>query len=199
MSDTNAGPGKAGKRKEWVPYLIRGLLGTVIAITLVQKFLFPQKLSNWPIYLGLYFFFNGLLSFKEARSAPTKTSGPILAALTSLIGGLLIITTYTLYRLEVITYISLGVLSYVFSATVIVIGLLQAHHAVRMTPQPVLKRAHLLFGFLEVLLGIVILGFQIDWQADAVALVWVALVATYMFYVADRIRSASIPQSDSPR
>jgi hypothetical protein len=189
MSDTIAEPGKAKKRKEWVPYLIRGVLGIVIAITLIQKFLFPQKLSNWPIYMGVYFIANGVLSFKEARSAPTKTSGLILAALTSLIGGLLIVTTYALYRLEVITYLRLGVLSYVFSAIVIVIGLLQAHHAVRMTPHPILKRAHLLFGFLEVLLGIVILGFQIDWQADAVALVWVALVATYMFYVAHRMRS----------
>jgi hypothetical protein len=58
-----------------------------------------------------------------------------------------------------------------------------------MTLRPVLKRAHLVFGFLEILLGIVIIGFQIDWQADAVAFLWVVLVATYMFYVAHRMRS----------
>jgi len=186
LSDTNAEPGKAKKSRKWVPYLIRGVLGTVIAITLVQSFLFPQKLSNWPIYMGVYFFANGVMSFKEARSAPTKTSGPMLAALASLIGGLLAIASYVSYR---VTPTYLGIYPYVFGAIVIVIGILQVHHAVRMTPHPVLKRAHLVLGYLEILLGIVIIGFQIDWQADAVALVWVVLVAAYMFYVAHRMRS----------
>ena len=184
MSDTTAEPGKA-KDKKWVQYLIRGVLGTIIALTLIQKFLFPEKLSNWPIYMGIYFLANGALSLKEARSAPTKTSGPILTALASLIGGLLVIGSYLFYR---VTLDYLGVYPYEFAAIVIVIGLLQAHHAVRMIPYPILKRADLVFGLLEILLGIVMIGFQIDWQADAVALVWVVLVAIYMFYVAYCIR-----------
>jgi xanthine/uracil permease len=182
-------PGPAAvktKGKKWVPYLIRGVLGTIIAITLVQYFLIPQKLSNWPIYMGIYFLANGVLSFKEARSAPAKTNRPILAALASIIGGVLAIISYVSYR---VTPIYLGIYPYVFGAIVIVIGLLQAHHAVRMTPHPILKRAHRVFGFLEILLGIVMLWFQIDWQADAVAFVWVVLVAIYMFYVAHSIRN----------
>ena len=185
MSGPNAEPGKA-KNKKWVPYLIRGVLGTIIAITLVQSFLFPGKFSNWPFYMGVYFLANGVLSFKGARSTPTKTRGPILAALASIIGGLLVIAL-------VVTPTYRAIYQYIFAVIVIVIGLLQAHHAVRMTPQPILKRAHLVFGFLEILLGIVIIGFQIDWQADAVALVWVVLVATYMFYVAHSIRNTPIP------
>ena len=183
MSNSVARP---RSNKKWVPYLIRGILGTIIAVTLIQKFLFPQKASNWPIYMGVYFLANGVLSFKEARSAPAKASRLILAALTSIIGGLLILIIYPLYSRILI---STNLYVYVFSAVVIVIGLLQAHDAVHMTLRPVLKRAHLVFGFLEILLGIVIIGFQIDWQADAVAFVWVVLVATYMFYVAHRMRS----------
>jgi len=185
LSDTSAEPGKTKKSKKWVPYFIRGVLGTIIAITLIQYFLIPQKLSNWPIYMGIYFLANGVLSFKEARSAPTKASGPVLAALASLIGGVLAIVSYVFYR---VTPTYLGIYPYVFGTIVIVIGILQAHGAVHMTPHPILKRAHLIFGFLEILLGIVMIGFQIDWQADAVALVWVVLVAIYMFYVAYCIR-----------
>jgi len=135
--------------------------------------------------MGVYFLANGVLSLREARSTPTKTRGPIIAALTSIIGGLLLMTAYLLYSRELV---STNLYVYTFSAVVIIIGLLQAQHAVRMTPHPILKRAHLLFGFLEVLLGIVIIAFQADWQADAVAFVWVVLVTIYMFYVAYRLR-----------
>jgi hypothetical protein len=183
VSDTSAEPKKS---KKSTSYLIRGIMGTIIAITLVQKFISPEKASNYPIYMGVYFLANGLLSLKEARSAPTKASGPILAALTSTIGGVLLVTIYPLYSR---TLISTNLYTGAFSAIVIVIGLLQAHHAVHMTPHPVLKRAHLVFGFLEVLLGIVIIAFPIDWQADAVAFVWVVLISVYMFYVAHSMRS----------
>lgn len=190
MSTGGAEPAKA-KAKKWVPYLIRGVLGTIIALTIIQYFLIPQKLSNWPIYLGIYFIANGALSFKveEIRlnfAGPTKSRGPILAALASLIGGVLVIVSYVFSR---VTPDNLGLYPYIFGAIVIVIGLLQVNHAVRMTPYPILKRAHLVFGFLEILLGIVMFGFQVDWQADAVALVWVVLVAAYMFYVTHSVRS----------
>jgi hypothetical protein len=184
VSETNAKP--AVKSKKWVSYLIRGLTGLIIAITLIQKFLNPQRPSNYPFYMGIYFLANGALSLREARSAPTKERGPILAALTSIIGGLLVIIAFPLYSQALI---SADRFSYGFAAVVIVIGLLQAHHAVHMTPHPILKRAHLVFGALEILLGIVIIGFPTDWQADAVALVWIVLVSAYMFYVAYRMRS----------
>ena len=71
---------------------------------------------------------------------------------------------------------------------VIVIGLLQFSGAVHMTPQPVVKQAHQIFGFLEVLLGIVVLAAPIDWEANAVAFVWLVAAAIYMLYVASRLR-----------
>lgn len=174
------------KNRRWVSYFIRGVTGAIIAITLVQKFISPERASNYPIYMGIYFLANGVLSLKEARSEPTKTNGPILAALTSVIGGLLLAIGYLLYSRELV---SANLYVYGFSMIVIVIGLLQLHHAVRMTPHPVLKRAHLVFGFLEVLLGIVVTVFSLDWEADAVAFVWVVLVSIYMFYMAHVFRS----------
>ncbi|HXZ89762.1 MAG TPA: DUF308 domain-containing protein [Candidatus Dormibacteraeota bacterium] len=185
MSSTSTGPGEAGKNK-WISYVIRGVTGAIIAISLIQKFLSPEKASNYPIYMGVYFLANGVLSLKEARAATQKASAPSLAALTSVVGGIVLIFTYLLYSR---TLLSANLYAYTFSAIVIIIGLLQLHHAVRMTPHPVLKRAHLVFGSLEVLLGVVVIIFSIDWQADAVALVWVVLVSIYMFYVAHVLRS----------
>jgi uncharacterized membrane protein HdeD (DUF308 family) len=178
------------KKKKWLPYLIRGVMAVVIAATLVQQFVVPgSKASNFPIYLGVYFLANGILSLRLARSESDKGRGPILAALASIIGGLALIIAFpfSTYRDSLIAT-DLG--RYVFSAIVIVIGLLQARGAVHMTPQPILKRAHLVLGFLEILLGIVVLAAPIDWEANAVALIWTMLVATYMFYVAQSLRSA---------
>jgi len=178
----------AKKNRKWVSYVIRGVTGAIIAITLIQKFISPERASNYPIYMGIYFLANGMLSLKEARSTPTKTKGPTLAALTSTVGGLLLAFGYLLYSRELV---SANFYVYGFSVIVILVGLLQIHHAVRMTPHPILKRAHLVFGFLEVLLGIVVAVFSLDWEADAVALVWVVLVSVYMFYVAHVLRNTS--------
>lgn len=185
MSETNSKPTSAKNRKR-LTYLIRGVMGLVIATSLIQKFLNPEKPSHYPIYMGVYFLANGVLSLKEARTPPMKGRRPILAALASIIGGLLLVVGFPLYNHALI---STNAFTYGFAAIVIVIGLLQAHHAVRMTPHPILKRAHLVFGFLEIMLGVVVIAFTIDWQADAVALVWVLLVSIYMFYVAYRIRN----------
>ena len=176
-------------RKKWLPYLIRGIMAIIVAITLVRQFVVPgSKASNFPIYLGVYFLANGILSLKTARADPGKGKGDVLAALTTLIGGLALIVAFPFssYRDSLI---ATDVGRYTFSAIVVLMGLLQVQGGVHMTPQPVLKRAHLVFGFLEILLGIVVLAAQIDSEANAVAFVWLVLVAVYMLYVAHRLRS----------
>jgi hypothetical protein len=190
MSASEAKTGK-GQRKKWLPYLIRGIMAVIVAITLVRQFIEPgSKASNFPIYLGVYFLANGILSFKEARSGPSGGSRrEALAAVTSIIGGLALIVAYPFssYR-ESLIATDIG--RYAFSAIVIIIGLLQTQDAVHMTPQPIVKQAHLVFGFLEVLLGLVVLAAPIDWEANLVALVWITLIAIYMLFVAHRLRGA---------
>ena len=190
MSSSDVKQGKAN-RKEWLPYLIRGILGVIIAANLVQFVFVRDKGPNLPIYMGLFFLFNGILSLKEARAEPIKSTGPILAALTSIIGGLafVIIYPFSSYR-QTLVGTDLG--RYVFGAIVIIIGLLQLGGTLHITPEPVLKRAHWIFGFLEVLLGIVVMASGADGVALTIAFVWVVLVAIYMFYVAHRLRSTSL-------
>ncbi|MGA2784764.1 MAG: hypothetical protein ABSF09_08720 [Candidatus Bathyarchaeia archaeon] len=190
MSSNDERQGKE-KRKKWLPYLVRGILGVLIAVNLTQQFFTPVKGPNLPIYMGLFFLFNGILSFKEARAEPIKSTGPILAALTSIIGGLafVIIYPFSPYR-QTLVGTDLG--RFVFSAIVIIIGLLQLGGTLHITPEPVIKQAHLVFGFLEVLLGIVVMVSGGEWLANTVAFVWVALVAGYMFYVAHRLRSTML-------
>jgi len=190
MSDPNAKSEK-GQRKKWLPYLIRGILGIIIAANLIQYVLTPTKGPNLPIYMGLFFLFNGILSFKEARAEPVKGTGPILAALTSIIGGLafIIIYPFSPYRQ---TLVGTDFGRYLFGAIVIIIGLLQLAGTIHITPEPVLKHAHLVFGCLEVLLGIIVMASGADSLALTVAFIWVTLVAIYMFYVAHRLRSTSL-------
>jgi len=173
-----------------LPYLIRGTMAIIVAITLVRQFVVPgSEVSNFPIYLGVYFLANGILSLKIARSDAERGRKDLAAALTSMIGGLLLIVAFPFssYRDSLIAT-DFG--RYSFSAIVIIIGLLQVQKAVYMTPQRIVKHAHLIFGFLEILLGIVVLASPIGWEANAVALVWLVLVAIYMFTVARRLRAA---------
>jgi uncharacterized membrane protein HdeD (DUF308 family) len=186
----NAVANTQAKRKKWLPYLIRGIMAIIVAVTLIRQFVVPgSKASNFPIYLGIYFLANGILSLREARSETTQTRGPILAALASIVGGLMLIVTFPFssYRDSLIAT-DLG--RYLFSGIVIIIGLLQVQGVVHMTPEPILKRAHRVFGFLEILLGIVVLAAPIDWEANAIALIWTVLIAIYMLYVAHRLHSA---------
>ena len=193
MSAPDAKLGK-GQRKKWLSYLIRGILGIIIAANLIQYVLTPVRGPNLPIYMGLFFLFNGILSFKEARAEPVKSTGPLLAALTSIIGGLafVIIYPFSPYR-QTLVGTALG--RYSFGAIVIIIGFLQLGGTVHITPEPVVKQAHLIFGFLEVLLGVIVMVSGADWMALTVAFVWVAFVAMYMLYVAHRLRSTSLTSS----
>jgi hypothetical protein len=195
VSDTTAKPGK-GSRKQWLPYLIRGILGIVIAANLIQFVFIRVKGPNFPMYMGLFFLFNGILSFKQARAEHVKSTGLILAALTSIIGGLALVIIYPFspYR-QTLVGTDLG--RYVFGAIVIIIGLLQLGGTLHITPEPVVKQAHLVFGLLEVLLGIAVMASPIDWVALTIGFVWVTLVAIYMFYVVHRLRSTLL--IDSPK
>jgi hypothetical protein len=173
-------------RKKWFSYLNRGIFAIPVALSLVYQLIVqPEKGSNFPVYLGYYFLLNGVLSLQVARSASEK-SGESLAAAASIAGGFWLIINYpfNIYRL---TGVATDLGRVVFSAIVIVIGLLQVRGAVRMTPQPIVKHADLAFGFLEVILGLVVIVTPIDWEANAVALVWVVLTSVYMFYVASRL------------
>jgi len=182
-------PAESKSKKKWLPYLIRSIMAIIVAITLVRQFVEPgSKASNFPIYLGIYFLANGILSFREARSEPGPQRGLTLAALVSIIGGVALVVAFPFssYRDSLI---ATDVGRYAFSAIVIIIGLLQAQGSVHITPQPIVKQANLIFGFLEILLGVVVLAAPIDWEANAVAFTWIVLIAIYMFYVALRLRA----------
>jgi hypothetical protein len=187
MSDPDPKPGMA-QRKKWLPYLIRGILGVIIAVNLIQFVFIREKGPNFPMYMGLFFLFNGILSFKQARAEPVKSTGLVLAALASIIGGLTLVIVYPFspFRQTLVTT-DLG--RYTFGAIVIIIGLLQLGGTLHITPEPVVKQAHLVFGFLEVLLGIAVMAAPVDWVAITIGFVWVTLVAIYMFYVVHRLRS----------
>jgi hypothetical protein len=163
-------------------------MAVAVAASLTQQLIAqPEKGSTFPVYLGYYFLLNGVVSLQAARSTPENAKGT-WAAIASSVGGLWLIITYPFnvyHRIGVAT--NLGRL--IFSTIVIVIGILQVQGAVRMTPQPIIKHANLIFGFLEIVLGMVVIAAPIDWQANAVALVWTALVSIYMFFVAHRLHN----------
>jgi len=181
-------PPASGKTRIF-PYLMRGIMAIIVAITLVRQFVVPgSDVANFPIYLGIYFLANGILSLRIARSDPERGRKDLLAASTSIIGGLLLVVTFPVssYR---DSFVATDIGRYAFSAIVILIGLLQVLKTVYMTPQVVVKHAHLVLGSLEMLLGIVVLALPIGWEANAVALIWLMLVAIFMFLVAYRLHS----------
>ncbi len=173
-------------KKKWLPYLVRGIMAMITAFTLVQQLIIPgSNASNFPSYLGFYFLANGILTFRMARSDDFRRG--VFAALTSIIGGLTLIVWYPFGSYSN-SLISTALGRYAFSAVVIIIGLLQVQDAVQMTPEPITKRANAVFGFLEILLGIVVLAAPVDSEANAVAFVWTATVSIYMLYVAGQMR-----------
>ena len=183
------------KKKKWLPYLVRGILGTIIAATMFELFLVTDKpltefsVANFPIYIGFFFLMNGLLSLKLARSAATDRRRAIAAALTSIIGGLLIITIYPFgsYRTTLVST-ALGRLA--FGAIVIILGVLQIRDRVAVTSQPALERPKIVLGGLEVLFGITVIAFPINMFVGAIAFAWIVLVVIYMFFLAHILRRA---------
>jgi len=182
-------------RKKWLPYLVRGTLGTIIAATMFEQFFVTEKsltefsVANFPIYIGFFFLMNGLLSLKLARSAATDRSRAIAAAVASIIGGLLIIIIYPFssYRTTLVST-ALGRLA--FGAIVIILGVLQIQDRVAVTPQPALERPKIVLGALEILFGIAVIASPINKFVGAIAFAWVVLVVIYMFYLAHILRRA---------
>jgi len=111
-----------------------------------------------------------------------------LAAIASSVGGFWLIIAYP-FNLYHLVGVATNLSRFIFSAIVIVIGILQVQGTVRMTPQPIVKHADLMFGFLEIVLGMVVIAAPIDWEANAVALVWTVLVSIFMFFVAHRLHN----------
>ena len=177
-----------GRKKKWFPYLSRGIMAVAVAASLTQQLIAPpEKGSTFPVYLGYYFLLNGVLSLQVARSMPENTK-ETWAAVASSVGGLWLIIAYP-FNLYHLIGVATDLGRFIFSTIVIVIGILQVQGTVRMTPQPIVKHADLTFGFLEVVLGVVVIAAPIDWQANAVALVWTVLVSTFMFFVAHSLRN----------
>jgi uncharacterized membrane protein HdeD (DUF308 family) len=77
----------------------------------------------------------------------------------------------------------------VFAVLLTTIGLLQIHGSIYMTQEPRMRLPDLVFGFLEILLGLVVLASPVGNVAGAIAFVWIVLVAVYMFFVAHRLHS----------
>jgi len=184
---SDAATDKDASKKKWLPFLIRGIMGIVIAATMVRDlFATAKTATNLPMYLGVYFIANGVLSLKLARAETTDKS-KLLAPLASIIGGLALVVTYPFssYR-ETLVATDLGRVA--FGAIVIIIGLLQVQGTLHITPQPVLKNVGRVLGLLEILLGVAVIASPIAWQALSIGFVWLILVAVYMFYVAFRLR-----------
>jgi len=173
---------------------VRGALGTIIAATMFEQFLVTEKpltefsIANFPIYIGFFFLMNGLLSLKLARSAVAGRRS-IAAAVTSIIGGLVIIIIYPFssYRTTLVST-ALGRLA--FGAIVIILGMLQIRDRVALTPKPALERPKIVLGGLEVLFGITVIASPINKFIGAIAFAWLALVVVYMFYLAHILRRA---------
>jgi len=189
--------GEKVKAKTWLPYVLRGVLGIIIASTILEQFFLTGNpvtefsVGNFPIYLGFYFLMNGLLTFKEAHSTlivPADSRKLTLASLAGVNGGLalLIVYPFSSYHL---TLMSTDVGRSVFAVVVIVIGLLQIQGSIYMTREPKMRLPDLVFGFLEILLGLVVMAAPIGNIAGSIAFVWVVLVAVYMFIVAHRLHS----------
>jgi uncharacterized membrane protein YeiH len=183
--------------KKWVPYLLRGALGMIIASTILAQFFLSGKtgaqfsVKNFPIYLGFYFLMNGILTFKEAHStlvAPADSRKLMLASLASIIGGLGLLTVYPFSSYH-LTLMSTDVGRLVFALVVIIIGLLQIQGSIYMTHEPRMRLPDLVFGFLQILLGLVVLASPIGDLAGTIAFVWVVLVSVYMFSVARRMHN----------
>jgi len=170
------------RKMDWLPYLIRGLMGIITAYTLYRELLHPtpSAVSNFPIYLGLYFLANGVITFKQVRMAPIVTRKAIMGSLTSIIGGLVILVTFpfSAYRATLVATTPGRI---AFGTIVLLVGIVAITGKVRITPEPILRQGRYVTACLEVLLGVVIIIFPIDWKTRVAGIVWLLVVGVYMF------------------
>jgi len=171
-------------------------MGLIVAVTLVRQ-LFYLRLSNFWIYLGVYFIANGLLSFKEIRRIPAKRIGSILGPMISIIGGSIMVVAYP-FSAYAATLVPTDAGKYTFGIIVSFIGLLEILGMVRIAAKEVVKNVHFIFGGLEVLLGIILIAFPLSWETRlfelawiTIALLWIIPVAIYMFLVAYQLHNSS--------
>ena len=194
---TEESKGEKVKARTWLPFVLRGVLGVIIASTILEQFFLSWKTGaefsvlNFPIYLGFYFLMNGILTFKEAHSTlivPADSRKLTLASLAGIIGGLFLLIVYPFSSYH-LTVMSTDIGRSLFGVIVIVIGLLQIQGSIYMTHEPRMRLPDLTFGFLEILLGLVVMAAPIGNLAGSIAFVWVVLVAVYMFIVAHCLHS----------
>jgi len=169
-------------------------MGSIVTVTLVRQLLY-LKVSNFWIYLGVYFITNGVISFKEARSAPTREIRSILGPIISIIGGSMMAVTYPFSAYSA-TLVPTEAGKMTFGIIVTTVGLLEAMGKVRITAEPIVKRIHLVFGGVEMLLGSILIAFPLSWETRlfelvwiSIALLWIIPVTSYMYFVAYRIRT----------
>ena len=171
-------------------------MGAIVAVTFTLEMLGLAKASNFPIYLGFYFIANGILSFKQARFASSKVRGSTLSAVISIIGGSVLVVTYPFSSYRA-TMVATDLGRTVFGVIIAVVGALELFGKVRITAEPLMKQIPKLLGGLMVLLGFLFILFQISWITRLVAIVWTILVACYMLFLAQKLRSDSLGKDGS--
>jgi hypothetical protein len=190
--------GEKMKPRKWLPYVLRGTLGIIIASTILEQFFLSGKpvtefsVGNFPIYLGFYFLMNGILTFKEAHSrliVPPDSRKLTNASLVSIIGGLFLLIAFPFSSHSDLTLLTGDTARLAFAVVVTIIGLLQIQGSIYMAQEPRMRLPDLVFGFLEILLGLVVLAAPVGDVAGSIAFVWIVLVAVYMFIVAHRLHS----------
>jgi len=87
---------------------------------------------------------------------------------------------------------------FTFGVIVSVIGMLEVLGKVRIAAKEVVRKVHLVFGGLEMLLGIILIAFPLSWETRlfelawiTIALLWIIPVAIYMFLVAYQLHNSS--------
>ncbi|MGO9645127.1 MAG: TRIC cation channel family protein [Candidatus Bathyarchaeia archaeon] len=195
---TEQAKGEKVKARTWLPFVLRGVLSVIIASTILEQFFLSGNpitefsVGNFPIYLGFYFLMNGILTFKEAHSSlivPTDSRKLTNASLVSIIGGLFLLIAFPFSSHSDLALLTGDVGRLAFAVVVVVIGLLQIQGSIYMTQEPRMRLPDLVFGFLEILLGLVVLAAPVGAIAGSIAFVWLVLVAVYMFIVAHRLHS----------
>jgi len=183
-------------KKPWVGFFIRGFMAMLISIGLFLPNA-PARLGE--IYIGIFFFANGLLSLKIAKQLEDRDRWTGVPAFVSILGGVAIV----LLRVSspIIAFYSLPPLDlgkYLFPPIAIIIGLFQVLGRVRVTPNlgyKLLERVSFVLGVLEIMLGLAVLIYEgIDWQVKFIAHVWITLVMFFMFATALRVRKLETTQ-----
>jgi len=183
-------------KKPWVGFFIRGFMAMLISIGLFLPNA-PARLGE--IYIGLFFFANGLLSLKLAKQLEDRDKWTGVPAFVSIFGGVAIV----LLRVSspIIAFYSLPPLDlgkYLFPPIAIIIGLFQVLGRIRVTPDigyKLLERVSFVLGVLEIMLGIAVLVYEdIDWQVKLIAHIWIIIVMLVMFATAYRIHELETTQ-----